>query len=299
MLISLKTDYVFKELFAHENVRKQFLSDVLDIPLEEMKSVRIMNPFLRRRFRRQKEGILDMALEMVGGAKVNIELQVRRQENWVKRKLFYLARLYTEDLFAGQNYDRLRKCISISLLDFNLTQGEEYHTEYRLRTKGGKELTDLFELHIVELRKPLGETDGLDDWIRLFNATAEEDLEMIKIKNAGIREAIEELRTMSLARTLRFLYEERLKARRDRWAEDEYVRNEGRAEGRIEGQAEGRIEGTAQSVLLLLNGLGDVPSELSKKIRSEKNMDTLNQWLKAAAKAESIEQFIQSSSIRL
>ena len=76
MLISLKTDYVFKELFAHENVRKQFLSDVLDIPLEEMKSVRIMNPFLRRRFRRQKEGILDMALEMVGGAKVNIELQV-------------------------------------------------------------------------------------------------------------------------------------------------------------------------------------------------------------------------------
>lgn len=176
-------------------------------------------------------------------------------------------------------------------MDFNLTQGEEYHTEYRLRTKGGKELTDLFELHIVELRKPLGETDGLDDWIRLFNATAEEDLEMIKIKNAGIREAIEELRTMSLARTLRFLYEERLKARRDRWAEDEYVRNEGRAEG--------RIEGTAQSILLLLNGLGDVPSELSKKIRSEKNMDTLNQWLKAAAKAESIEQFIQSSSIRL
>lgn len=184
-------------------------------------------------------------------------------------------------------------------MDFNLTQGEEYHTEYRLRTKGGKELTDLFELHIVELRKPLGETDGLDDWIRLFNATAEEDLEMIKIKNAGIREAIEELRTMSLTRTLRFLYEERLKARRDRWAEDEYVRNEGRAEGRIEGQAEGRIEGTAQSILLLLNGLGDVPSELSKKIRSEKNMDTLNQWLKAAAKAESIEQFIQSSSIRL
>lgn len=176
-------------------------------------------------------------------------------------------------------------------MDFNLTQGEEYHTEYRLRTKGGKELTDLFELHIVELRKPLGETDGLDDWIRLFNATAEEDLEMIKIKNAGIREAIEELRIMSLARTLRFLYEERLKARRDRWAEDEYVRNEGRAEG--------RIEGTAQSILLLLNGLGDVPSELSKKIRSEKNMDTLNQWLKAAAKAESIEQFIQSSSIRL
>ena len=59
------------------------------------------------------ESVMLLALEMAGGAKVNIELQVRRQENWVKRKLFYLARLYTEDLFAGQNYDRLRKCISI------------------------------------------------------------------------------------------------------------------------------------------------------------------------------------------
>ena len=27
--ISLKADYAFKELFAHEKVRKQFLSDVL------------------------------------------------------------------------------------------------------------------------------------------------------------------------------------------------------------------------------------------------------------------------------
>ncbi len=28
-LVSLKTDYAFKEVFSHENVRRQFLSDVL------------------------------------------------------------------------------------------------------------------------------------------------------------------------------------------------------------------------------------------------------------------------------
>lgn len=37
---SLKADFVVKELFVREKVRKQFLSDVLDIPLEEIKSVR-------------------------------------------------------------------------------------------------------------------------------------------------------------------------------------------------------------------------------------------------------------------
>lgn len=45
--ISLKADYAFKELFAHEKVRKQFLSDVLGIPLEQIKSVRIVNPFAK------------------------------------------------------------------------------------------------------------------------------------------------------------------------------------------------------------------------------------------------------------
>lgn len=279
MLISMKNDYAFKELFAHEKVRKQFLSDVLGIPVEEMKSVKIKNPFLRKRFRNQKQGILDMALEMTGGTKINIELQVRRQENWVRRKLFYLAKMYTEDLMVGQNYDRLRKCISISLLDFDLTKGKEYHTEYRLRSKTGKELTDLFELHIIELCKPLSGRNGLDDWIRLFNATREEDLEMIRIKNDGIREAIDELRAMSLSKTVRYLYEERLKARRDRWAEDQYVRNEGRAEGK------------AEDILLLLKECGDVPPELSEKIMSERNPELLNQWLKIAARADSIEHF--------
>lgn len=69
-LISLKTDYAFRELFSYENVRKQFLSDVLGIPLEEIKRVRITSPFLWKRRARQKQGILDMALELENGAKV-------------------------------------------------------------------------------------------------------------------------------------------------------------------------------------------------------------------------------------
>lgn len=54
--LTLKADDAFKELFAHEIVRKQFLSDVLDIPMEQIKSVRLANPFLRKVFRRQKQG---------------------------------------------------------------------------------------------------------------------------------------------------------------------------------------------------------------------------------------------------
>lgn len=241
--ISLKNDYAFRELFTQ--------------------------PFLWKRYRMQKMGIMDLALDikLSEEAKAGIEMQVRVQKNWTKRTLFYLAKMYTDDLRTGQDYGKLRKCISISILDFNLVDSEKYHTIYRLRDENGKDLTDLFEVHIIELRKKLYGTELVNDWIRLFNAESEEDLKMIKSKSTGISEAIKELRTMSLGKTLRYMHEEHLKAVRDRRAEDEYVRDIGKAEGKIEGKAE--------AVVQLLKDLGDVSAELSEKIMAEKDLYTL------------------------
>ncbi|MCM1048582.1 MAG: hypothetical protein NC433_09160 [Clostridiales bacterium] len=111
---------------------------------------------------------------------------------------------------------------------------------------------------------------------------------MIKSKSAGMMEAIRELKTMSLGKTLRYMYEEHLKAVRDRRAEDEYVHDIGKAEGKAEGIAFGK----AEAVIQLLSDLGDVPEELSEKIMNEKDLDALSHWLKMAAKSESIQQFI-------
>ena len=106
-LISLKADFAAKELFAHEKVRKQFLSDTLGIPLEDIKSVRLVNPFLRRRYKRQKQGILDVVLELNDNAKIDIEMQVRRQKHWTRRNLYYLAGMYTDGLMLGERYEKL------------------------------------------------------------------------------------------------------------------------------------------------------------------------------------------------
>ena len=292
-LISLKSDYAFKELFSYANVRKQFLSDVLGIPLEEIREVRVTTPFLWKRRARQKQGILDMALELNGKSKVNVEMQVRRQSAWTKRELFYLAKMYTEDLKSGQDYERLCRCVSIGLLDFDLTEGEKYHSVYRLREADGRELTDLLEVHIVELSKTLQGTEAVDDWIRLFNAKSEEDLEMIRAENAGIREAVGVIKEMSLRKSLRYLYEEHLKRIRDRRGEDAYIRNQGKEEGKIEG----KIEGKAEDILLLLGEVGSVPQEVSDQIVSEKDPDILKDWLKAAARAEDVRQFREECGI--
>lgn len=64
---------------------------------------------------------------------------------------------------------------------------------------------------------------------------------MIKTENPGILEAIREIKVMSLGKSLRWLYEARLKEIRDLKARDDYVRDEGIEIGRTEGRAEGRI----------------------------------------------------------
>ena len=45
-----------KVLLNHEAVRRQFISDVLGIPMDEIKSVRIRNPFLGRSHKGQNTG---------------------------------------------------------------------------------------------------------------------------------------------------------------------------------------------------------------------------------------------------
>ena len=68
----------------------------------------------------------------------------------------------------------------------------------------------------------------------------------------GILDAIEVVRRMNLGKKLRWTYEARLKAKRDRKAEDDYVRDEGRLEGQMEGLAQGRAEGQEQLAQLIV-----------------------------------------------
>lgn len=240
-IISLKYDFSFKYLFLNETVRRHFISDALGIPLEEIRSARLANTFLWKRYRMQKQGILDVVVELNNDSRVNIELQIEILAYWDKRSLFYLSKLFTEGLLSGQKYERLKRCINISILGFNLDNRSEYHKVYRLRDETGYEFSDMLELHVIELNKPLKGTGPMDEWILLFNATTEEELDMLgaKTKNVGILEAIKEVREMSLRRSLRLLHEARLKEIRDRNAREDYVRSEGWNEGRNEGRNEG------------------------------------------------------------
>ena len=256
MIISPKYDDFVKEMFRNETVRRHFIGDVLGIGQERIRSVQLRNPFLGRRYRKKKLGILDIVVELNDSEKINIELQVKMVREWDKRELFYLAKLYTDDLLAGMDYRRLKRCVGISILDFNLTEREEYHSVYRLRDEKGHAFTDLLEIHVIELKKEVTGHGEVEDWIRFFNIETEADMKMIKskTKNPGILEAINALRVMSMNSGLRLRYEAYVKQVADERAREGYVWDQGREAGLKEGVRAGKVqgieEGKAQGIVV-------------------------------------------------
>lgn len=187
--------------------------------------------------------------------------------------------MFTEDMIIGEDYSKLKKCINISILDYNLLEGDNYHTVYRLRDENARDFTDIMELHIVELRKPLKGIGNVDDWIRFFNIETMEDLNMDAANNMGIREALAELKRMNLSKWVWASHEAHLKEIRDKKSLLKYARSEGKNEGIIEG------------IIELLNEYGEVPVLLREKITKEKDLEQLKKWLKVAAQTGSIEEF--------
>lgn len=179
-----------------------------------------------------------------------------------------VSKLFTEGLLKGEHYERLRRCVCISILGFDLDEHPEYHRIYRLRDETGREFSDMLEVHVIELNKPLSGSGRMDEWIQLFNAQTEEELDMLeaKTKNIGIIEAVREVRDMRLGRVFKALHDAHMKEIRDRNARDDYVRVEGRASGLTEGLAAGEDRMNR----LILSLIQDVRQEDIEKAAKDK-----------------------------
>lgn len=229
-LISAKQDFVFKELMKNETVRNHLIADILDMPAEEIKGSRLLNTFLWQRYHNQKLGILDVLVELKNGTKIDFEIQVRPMKYWDRRNMFYLCKLYTDGIHRGEKLEGASRAITVSLLDFNLFEDEKYHHTFRFQDTEGRVFTDRVEIRVIELKKKLYGKGNLEDWIRLLNAETREELDMIRTQNAGILEAIRELRVMNFGKSLKAWYENRIKYEWDRIGELEYARDQGKKE---------------------------------------------------------------------
>ena len=112
-LMKPKVDFAFKEIMTDEKARTGFLAAVLKIHPEDMKETQILNTNLRREHADDKQGILDVRLLMNDSAEIDIEIHLSQLKVWAERSLFYLSKMYTDQISPGQSYHVFKKCINI------------------------------------------------------------------------------------------------------------------------------------------------------------------------------------------
>ena len=177
-----------------------------------------------------------------------------------------------------------------------------------------RKYSDKLEIRVLELPKlsqyEYPET-ALLNWAKFINAEKKEEMEKMAQKDDSLKKAYERVLEMSADEKKRLEYEEREKVIRDynsqmksNWKSGHKAgvaegHKAGLAEGRELGITEGRelgiTEGKAESILELLEELGEVPEELRDRVKKEVDLVVLKNWLRIAAKVESIEDFVEKT----
>lgn len=231
-LMSPKVDYCFKELLAYSEIRKGFIAAILNKDPEEIAETTLMPTILSKDTEDGKYGILDVRVRMKNGSQMDLEMQVAPFEFWNNRVIFYLSKMYAEQVKEGDKYKNLKPCLQVSILNFNLFH--EDRTCFReiafcdLTTK--QKYTDLLEIYVLELKKlppEQKEEPLIIKWMRFLAAESREDFEKMAGEDNYINEAYEVLQKLSADERKRLEYEARQKAIRDYDSQMSSSREEG------------------------------------------------------------------------
>ncbi|MDR0716774.1 MAG: Rpn family recombination-promoting nuclease/putative transposase [Azoarcus sp.] len=244
--LSPRNDAVFKMLFGDArdtSLLIGFLKSTLTLPAEDYTDVTIIDPHSPRDVPDDKQGILDVKIKTASGKRINVEIQIVNHADLRERILFYLARMVTEQIGEGEDYQNIRRSICILITDHvQISENRVYHNRYRLRdAETGSEFTDLVEINTLELPKLPCETDGtvLWNWLKFLDVRRKEELTMLT-QDPQIGKAVAKLMALSEDEEARMLAESREKLRRDISAAEHAARKEGLERGREEGREEGR-----------------------------------------------------------
>lgn len=173
--ITPQNDVVFKMIFAdpkHERVLLHFLNCVV-VSKSPIKKVKVLNSEITSEHVLQKGSRLDIQAETDDNELIDIEMQVGADPHMVGRALFYWSKLFAGELKVSDHYGKLRRTISINILNFKLfTKDSRYWRRCHITDDESKEIiTDLLEIQFVELNKlkKFTKESPLTFWIEFFN----------------------------------------------------------------------------------------------------------------------------------
>lgn len=298
-------DWALKRLLrskANFVILEGFLTELLK---EEIIILEVLESESNKFDRFDKSNRVDLKVRNSRGELVLIEVQYERELDYFHRLLYGGARAITEHLSEGRPYSDVVKVISVSILYFDLGQGDDYiyhgtttfrglHTRDELRLNDGQKalfkresVAEIFpEYYLIKVNRfnDLAR-DTLDEWVYFLKN--EEIREEFTAR--GLRQAKEELDLMRLPEPERQAYAAYKDDLHYQASMVESSYGLGKLEGRQEGRQEGRLEGRAEMLLELIEArFGTVPTTARQRVATA-SAGEIALWSRRIVQVETLE----------
>ena len=199
--VDIKNDIAFRKIFGNEN-RKEVLLSFLNAVLllendKKIISVDILTPYQLPALKGGKVTILDVKAKDQSDKSYIIEMQVAEVDGFDKRVLYYASKSYSSQIDRGDLYKKLNPTFFIGILDFEITQNQDYISRHKIiDIETGENFIKDIEFNFIELPK-FNKTENelttvVDQWVYFLKNA--EDLKLIpeNVKDEGLRNAYED-----------------------------------------------------------------------------------------------------------
>ena len=262
--ITLTNDYAFKRFLGSEEnkpILQNFLECILDLSPQEITGLELMDKELTKEELSDKTGVLDVKLKLTDGTIIDIEIQASWNASFVKRTLFYWAKMYIEGFKEGQAYNSRHKCITINIIADGFNLNDAVHSEYLLQEKEVHTmLTDVLEIHFLDLQaakraneegKEESKRSQLINWLKFIGTSDKKERAMIAMKSPILQMLNEKIDILTLSPVERKLYESRMKLKSDITTISETQFSAGVERGKSLGLAEGSRQKALETARLM------------------------------------------------
>ena len=192
-LLQPKIDVVFQSLFNKDNIKitKSFVEALLEKKIETIE-INSDKDLIREK-PEDKLGILDLELDINNKEKIDVEIQLSKRADFIKRILWYLTRMYSKQIKKGDKYKDLKRVVLVAIIDFTLEETKEFkemETIWKLIETKNREkiLTEEIEVRIIELSKAeemykKNKENEKAQWMLVINEPNSEEVKEIMKEN--------------------------------------------------------------------------------------------------------------------
>ena len=275
--LTIKDNFMFGAVMCDEKHCRRFLEMSLGFPIARVEVSKEKSMV----YHPQYKGIrLDVYAEDENQTHYNVEMQAVKQSAIFRRARYYHSQIDMELLLSGAVYSELPNSYVIFICDFDpFGKGKyRYTITNRCQELGGEEVYDGNKTIFLSTR-------GTNE-----DEVPETLVKFLKFVKASLEESIENFEDDFV----KSLQDSVASIKKNREMEERFMLLELMLQDeRREGRTEGKVESKAEDIIGFLEDLDVLPEELREKILNENDLTILKRWLKLAAKADSIEQFLK------